>query len=221
MKRSMITVGMIAAFLGFASVGGAAPIVGAYVETFDSGSATSWNYGYGSNYTVGPITYSATGGNPGACISGAADNLYAVWTTATSAYGDMTGLTLTIDIQVTNAATGNAEFYVGSNGTYYVSQAWSIGADVDWTTHTAVLEISDFTLWTQGGAGTAPLADVLKSPDDIGMFFGGGIASGAGNVLVDNFGTVATVPEPATLSLLVLGGLAMLKRWNAQLRRGK
>jgi hypothetical protein len=70
--------------------------------------------------------------------------------------------------------------------------------------------------------GREQLADVLKSPDDIGIFFGGGVASGAGNVMVDNFGTVYTAtPEPAALSLMALGGLGLLARRNTYLRPGK
>ena len=75
---------------------------------------------------------------------------------------------MTIDIKITDPSTiGNAEFYVGSNGTYYVSPAWSIASDINWTTHVVTLDTLNFTPWTQGGAGTASLADVLKSPDDI------------------------------------------------------
>ena len=43
--------------------------------------------------------------------------------------------------------------------------------------------------------------------DDIGIFFGGGLATGAGTLYVDNFGAV---PEPGTLVLLATAGLGLL-----------
>jgi hypothetical protein len=182
-----------------------------YVETFDTGS-DSWNYGYGTNFTPGVTTWNAAGGNPGGYISGVSQNLYAVWTYVTAPYGDMTGLTLTIDTKVTNSETGNAQFYVGRGGAYFIDGAWAIGADTTWTTHRVILDASHFTKWTGVDTGAYTFAQVLQAPDDIGIFFGGSVASGAGNVLVDNFGTI---PEPATICLLGLGALSLLKKRRA------
>ena len=203
MKHSVIIVGMILVVLGLVNV-----VAAAYVEKFDSGS-DSWNYGYGSGFAIGTTTYVATGGNPTGHISGVSSNLYAVWTYVTAPYGDMTGLTMTIDTKITDAETGNAQFYVGRGGTYFIDGAWAIGADTTWTTHTVALDSSNFTSWTGVNDHVYTLAQVLQAPTDIGIFFGGGIASGTGSVLVDNFGTV---PEPATLVLLALGGVGMLLR---------
>ncbi len=179
-----------------------------YVETFNTGS-DSWNYGYGNNFVPGVTTYNATGGNPGGCISGASQNLYAVWTYVTASYGDMTGLNLTIDTKVTDGETGTAQFYVGRGGTYFIDGTWNIGADKSWTTHTVALDSSHFTAWTGVNDNVYTFAQVIQAPTDIGIFFGGGLASGTGNVLVDNFGTV---PEPATICLLGLGGLLLRRR---------
>jgi len=179
-----------------------------YVETFDGGSA-DWNYGYGTGFAIGTTYWNSTGGNPGAYISGDSKNLYAVWTYEADDYQNIAGLTMTIDTKVTDAETGMAQFYVGRNNTYYIDGSWSIGSDTEWTTHQTVLDSSHFTRWTQGGAGSESLAYVLAAPDDIGIFFGGSLASGTGTLNVDNFGVV---PVPAAVLLGMLGlGAAGLK----------
>jgi len=96
---------------------------GVYLETFDSGDA-GWIYGYGKNYTAGTTTWNATGGNPEAYISGVASNLYAVWIydPDTDVYGSLTNLAITIDLKIENTVSGNAQLYVGRDGTYYVNK---------------------------------------------------------------------------------------------------
>lgn len=182
----------------------------AYIETFSSSNA-NWNYGYGTNFVSPQLaaTWSSTGGNPDGFISGVSQNLYAVWTYDTAVYGDITGLTLTIDTKVTDAESGNAQFYVGRGGTYFIDGLWAIGADTSWTTHTVALDASHFTSWTGVNDYVYTLAEVLQAPTDIGIFFGGGLATGNGQLYVDNFGTV---PEPMTLGLLGLGGLFLRRR---------
>jgi hypothetical protein len=51
----------------------------------------------------------------------------------------------------------------------------------------------------------------------MGLVFAGNFTSnttlgftGSGTLMLDNFGTVSTVPEPATVALFGLGGLTLL-----------
>jgi hypothetical protein len=207
-ELSMRKIAVILIVLSLVNVAGAV-----YVEKFNTNNA-SWNYGYGTNFISPQLdaTYVSTGGNPGGFISGASQNLYAVWTYVTVPYGDITGLQLTIDTMVTDAEAGTAQFYVGRGGAYFIDGTWAIGADTTWTTHTTTLDAAHFTKWTGVDSGAYTFEQVLQAPDDIGIFFGGGLASGTGSLYVDNFGTV---PEPATFCLLGLGGLALLKKRRA------
>jgi len=178
---------------------------GEYTETFDGGTA-NWIYGYGTNYVAGTTEWSATGGNPEAHISGLASNLYAVWTTDTAVYGDLTGLTLTMDTKITGTLTNNAQFYVGRNGEYYISEPWSLSTDMDWTTHAKTLDSSNFSLWYYVPT-TNSLDYVLSAPDEIGLFFGASLADGDGSLSIDNLGAI---PEPAVLGLIGLFGVAFI-----------
>ena len=174
-----------------------------YKETFDTDSA-DWIYGYGPNYIEGTTEWSSTGGNPDGYISGVASNLYAVWIYDPAAYGDMTGLFLTIDTKINNTVTGNAQLYVGRDGSYYISDAWSISSNTTWTTHTEALTTNNFSAWDSSTVKS--LTNVLEAPDDIGIFFGAKLAGGDGTLSVDNFGT-STVPEPLVISFI--GGLGL------------
>lgn len=190
--------------------------VAEYVETFDSDDA-GWLYGYGANYTIGTTDWNTTGGHPGGHISGTATDLYAVWTIDTAKYGSFKGLTAKIDIKISAAGSGKAQFYFGRENTYYISESWDISEALDWTTIHSPLTATHFSVWS---GGTESLDHVLEAPDDIGIFFGGKLASGSGHLLVDNFGT-STIPEPAAMGLVLMGGVSMigarrirpLKKW--------
>lgn len=211
-RKAFSAVLLVVAFLGLGSIANADRI-----ELFSSNNA-SWFYGYGSDF-MSPqnnATWVSTGGNPDGYITGPAANLYAVWTYTTGLYGDMTDLSLTIDTMVTGQVTGTGQFYVGRGGTYFIDDGtWAIGNDTVWTTHTVALDSSNLSPWTGVNNNLYTLARVLEAPDDIGIFFGGGLASGTGNVDVDNYGTHSTIPEPSTILLLGIGlGVVSLVVWR-------
>ena len=183
-----------------------------YLETFESGSA-GWKYGYGPQYNLGSTYHSPTGGNPDAHIHGEANNLYAIWIDQNDVlpYGELNGLMLTIDTKIVGGGVGQAQFYVGRGDTYFVEDGWDISLDVEWTTHTAVLNSDDFYNWNSNTTFTRE--EVLQSPDDIGIFFGASTVSAELNaeILVDNFGSatppIIATPEPSSIMLLALAGL--------------
>lgn len=167
-----------------------------YLETFDTNSA-NWTYGYGASYTPGTTTWNSSGGNPAGHISGASEDLYAVWTYETAVFGDMRGLSISVDTKISHASTGgDAQFYIGRGGTYYISSTWDIANNEDWTTYSTPLDTNSMARWGSGGSDS--LDYVLEAPDDIGIFFGASLASGSGDLLLDNFGTLS---EPVQIQL--------------------
>jgi len=224
-EKMMKRIVLLLAMLGVASVASAA-----YVETFSSGNA-GWlavtvNDSGGNTYPA--ATWNSTGGNTGGYITGtvssAADRLYGLQPATAS--GDMTGLTLTTDYKIDGTVTGPVgamvRFYVGTytgGYNYFVTKdafSWNPNADAAWTTHQVALIAANFQIWPNQNAGTKTFAQVIAAPEDIGLVFADGFTSnttlgftGSGTIGVDNFGTV---PEPLTLSLLGLGGLALLRR---------
>ena len=165
-----------------------------FIETFDNNSS-NFHYGYGPSFTNGIVSWLGSEGNPDGHISGEADKLYAVWVYDNKGvFGNICGLMMMMDIKVTDQVSGHAQFYVGRNNTYYISNdTWPIAGDSSWTTHAARLDTYNFTLWTSGS--TESLAYVLERPDDIGIFLGGSTASGSGTFKVDNCALVTRDPE--------------------------
>lgn len=208
-----------------------------YVETFDT-DAAGWEVGTvndDAEIKVSQATYQSTNGNPGGHISGALmdspDRLYGFQPSDTSVYGDMTGLTMTVDFKldgiVDEPANPRVRFYVGTvtgGYDYYATNdtySWNPNGETSWITHQVLLTSANFIQWPVEIAGLKTFDEIIAAPEDIGLVFVDGagclgistqmgFSSDAGaTIFVDNFGVV---PEPATICLLGLGGLALLSR---------
>ncbi|MGA2060352.1 MAG: PEP-CTERM sorting domain-containing protein [Thermoguttaceae bacterium] len=203
-----------------------------YIETFSNDNA-NWlevrTDGAGNQSSTG-ATWNGSDGNLPGCISGVLSSsssnlLYGFQPTVLTPYGDLTGMTMTADFKTDGSVTGpegaKVRFYVGgwSGGSnYYVSNdtySWDPNGDTSWTTHQVALDAANFEVWPNQNAGSETFAQIIAAPDDIGLVFADGFTNnanlgftGSGTISVDNFGTV--VPEPGTLTLLSLAGLAMI-----------
>jgi hypothetical protein len=234
----LIVVAAASLFIATSALGGA------YMESFSSGSA-GWQaptVNNGGGIGLPAATFGAIGGNSDGYISAqlnqGPDRLYGFQPSDASFFRDLTGLALTTDYQISGAVTGPdnmmVRFYVGtytSGNNYFVSNdlfSWNPNTDTNWTTHQVDLVAANFVEWPNQAAHSETFDQVIAAPDDIGLVFCGNFTSnstlgfaGAGTINIDNFGAVdgsahAIMPEPATLSLLALGGLAAIVR-----RRGR
>jgi hypothetical protein len=149
-------------------------------------------------------------------------------------WGDMTGDMLTADFKINDTLTAQdgkdpmVRFYLGdSSCTYYITKdaySWNPNNDTSWTTHQVALLADNFVC----EAGSDSFGYVVAHSNDIGLQFGPsmgqsytgvcnlGFAGNGTTLMLDNFGTVSdpysTNPEPATVGLLGLGGLTLLRR---------
>lgn len=135
--------------------------------------------------------------------------------------------------------TPTARFYIGSSeggSNYWVSNnlySWALNDDQQWTGHMVELLETNFLEWPNQASRNKSFAEVLASADDIGLVFTGaakssfrsnrtlGVESRHGATLhLDNFGALGPlgagdIPEPATMSVIVLGAMALVMRRTA------
>ncbi len=204
---------------------------GLYVERFSSDNA-GWlatTVNNSGTQVASAASWSSTGGNLNGHIYASVDNdstrLYGLAPANTSAYGNLTGLTLTTDYRIEGEITGptnmTVRFYVGTytgGYNYFVSNStvsWNPNADKSWTTHQVDLVAANFVEWPNQASHTKTFAEVIAAPEDIGLVFADGFTSNStlgfssingATIHVDNFGVV---PLPASILLGVFAvGLA-------------
>jgi len=233
MKRMIAVAAVVAVFLWLGPAQAA-------METFDSGT-DGWGVtlidSTGYSWSTAP-TFSASGGNPGGCISGiagtASSALYSFDAPA-SVSGNLTGQTFSVDISMSgpvSTASGQAmaRFYIGYDSSDYfiTTNAYSLilTSSGGWTTYTVAVTAADFMAWP-GQTGTMSFATVAANPVWVGVLFTssdfsgsndgsallGLTSSGGTSVSIDNFGPVKAplVPSPIPSGLLLLGpGIAAL-----------
>jgi hypothetical protein len=229
MKKTVVVCAIVMLVIGLSANTNAA-----YVETFDSSNA-GWLW-MNQSYVQTATTYNSTGGNTDGYISCIATTLSRVVGinptnivggvgTGQTTWTDLTDSTLTVDFKVSGTATAQdggtpmVRFYVASGGTYYIAKeaySWNPNSDISWTTHQIALLAENFVC----ELGSKSFADVIANADDIGLQCGPsdgatyvdvpGIGfAGDATLMFDNFGTI---PEPATMSILAIGALALIRK---------
>jgi hypothetical protein len=232
-KKSMRKLIIVLVLFGLVSVSNAT-----YVETFSSSNA-EWEAARVSDngaQAYPEAIYNSDGGNSGGYISSSLSldqpRLYTLDSSyQTSLWGDMTGQALTADFKIDGTVIGPAgakvRLYVGSytgGNNYFVTNdtySWNPNSDTSWTTHMVALLAANFIEWPNQASYNKTFAQVIAAPQDMGLVFSGNFTSnttlgftGKGTLMLDNFGTVTigTIPEPATICLLGIGALSLLRK---------
>ena len=226
MKLYQLTALAAAAAIGIASQANAAVIADWTFETsapvtagpFAAESGTLASTSFASASTSG--SYSSPTGN-GSAKSFSANNWvvgnYFQFTTSTTG---LTGVTLSVDQTGSNTGPKDYELQYSVNGGGYTNfQAYTVpvaanGAAISWSASTAnpastvSFDLSSVAALTNDASVAFRLALLDTSPLKTGSTYGT-----AGTDRVDNVTISATAsPEPATLGLIGLGGIGLLRR---------
>jgi len=234
MKRIIAVAGVVTLFLWLAQAAHAA------LETFDSGT-DGWGISLidssGYSWSAAP-TFSASGGNPGGCISGiagSADSRLLSFDAPAYASSNLLGQTFTVDVSMSgpvSTASGQAmaRFYLAYDSSDYfiTTNAYSLilSGSGAWTTYTVPVTAADFMAWP-GQTGTMSFAAVAADPVWVGVLFTSsdfsasnygtsllGLTSPGGtSVSIDNFGPVkaqVSSPTPSAVLLLAPGMAALI-----------
>ena len=229
MNRFILHSFVIAAGIIFFSAAGKADVLSTFEAGDEGWSVVSFNDLSSSNYTVVgtyPVTYSATGGNPGGYISSQDPDGGDFTFSAPAAFlGNKLvaiGTTFSYDLNyldIVNYQTTDVMF-VGANGERLLWE--SSPALVPTPTFTTVaFAIAPSSQWlvntTSGAQATAADFQAVFS-NLAGLYIRGEYAAGSDNTGIDN---VRLVPEPGTwafvgTSLAGLGLVAVRRRSRAQ-----
>ena len=186
-------------------------IVASTFDTSDEGWSVYTTLGYS-----GPVNYESSGGNPGGYIW-AADPDTGAWAFRAPAKfeggkADAYGGKLTFDIASNNPESDTAWVGIEGNGLQLVCQYDA--PDLPNVVYNRSVTLVAATGWvhaiTQQPASESDLITALSNLT--GLVIVAEFAEGTGNLDVSALDNVILTPEPATLVLLALGGLAALKR---------
>ena len=187
-------------------------VASATTSTFDTDDE-GWTITGDAQGSSVVATYHATGGNPGGYIS-ATDNVQGgVWYfKAPEAFhgnftaGYNTNLTFDLKQSSLNSQFDSVDVYLRGGGLELTFDTPN-NPGTEWTSYS--LNLSETGGWLIGGAAPTQtqMLQVLGNVTDLQIR--GEFVTGADIGSLDN---VTMVPEPATLALLAIGGVGLLKR---------
>jgi hypothetical protein len=216
---------------GLASAAMGAPVV-SWTGTHDNTEGTALTKGALNGYTDengpqqmfydganGPLTWWVEPGHMGVRVDGDSSATVGIYWTpgGTYSFDGLADTDVLFRFNLEDDINGNVAIYdnvaalVMNSGTLYRSPI--IAADPGLTDYLVATKADLDETWKEYDISTGALVDggaeiALDDLDDI-TAFGGSFAPSSGNIYISSF---EAVPEPATMSVLAMGGLAALIR---------